>query len=122
MKVFSSSAPEISAKGMEGMFQQGSFFLSFQYEPATDALHHRRESIFKRGFNEGIGQQQNPPEEPESKTFSNIRDVYADNLQEEMDKIVQIVEDYPFVAIGINLVVVGTRLFIIFPQIQNFRE
>lgn len=35
----------------------------------------------------------------EAKVFDNIQDVYADNLQEEMNKIVAIVEDYPFVAI-----------------------
>mmetsp|Transcript_31153 Transcript_31153/g.43341 ORF Transcript_31153/g.43341 Transcript_31153/m.43341 type:complete len:310 (-) Transcript_31153:140-1069(-) len=57
-----------------------------------------REGMFKRGFSEGGYNTTSGIEEHEKK-FSNIQDVYADNLQEEMDKIVEIVEDYPYVAI-----------------------
>mmetsp|Transcript_13839 Transcript_13839/g.24998 ORF Transcript_13839/g.24998 Transcript_13839/m.24998 type:complete len:306 (-) Transcript_13839:76-993(-) len=57
----------------------------------------KRESMFKRNFQQQAEFQQGM--QAEEQKFSNIQDVYADNLQEEMDKIVQIVEDYPFVAI-----------------------
>ena len=55
--------------------------------------------MFKRNFQQQAEFQQGM--QAEEQKFSNIQDVYADNLQEEMDKIVQIVEDYPFVAIGL---------------------